>query len=231
MATDLLLSYSVRYINNIRRGTMRKLFIFTSLLLLLASPLFGFSVFHQIGDNDGFGFGIADNADVPDGMLFYDNRSAAELAATDGSQWTDTDQLYLITDPVFSLFFDVNLFNTVTWATLTIDVQGMQPSNGSLPSYLYFDGVQVPGFETIDLGPYGSQVLTYNVNLAMLADGQLDVFLDVNDFSNDPTSIADFVAVDFTRLEVCGTPVIPEPATLLFLGLGLAGIGIYRRRK
>ena len=209
---------------------MKKLLTASTLILLLATQAFGFSVFHQIGDNDGFGFGVADNANVPGPG--YDNRSAGELAASDGSQWTDTDQLYNIGDPVFSHFFDVNLFSAVTSATLTIDVQGMQPNFGDgLPSFLYFDGNQVPGFETIDLGPSGSQVLTYNVNLAWLADGQLDVFLDVNDFSDVPEATADLIAVDFTRLDVEGTPVVPEPATLLFLGMGLAGLGIYRRRK
>ena len=209
---------------------MKKMLIAMAILLLFTAPAFSYSVFHQIGDNDGFGFGIADNADVP--YDYYDNRSAAELAATDGSQFTDYDRFFETGDPTYSLFFDVNMFTSLTWATLTIDVQGMQPNfGGGLPSYLYFDGNQVPGFETIDLGAFGSRVLVYNVNLAWLADGQLDVFLDVNDFSNDPTYIADHVGVDFVRLDVEGIPAVPEPATLILLGLGLAGLGIYRRRK
>ncbi len=46
----------------------------------------------MIGDNDGYGIGIPDNADHPfNGFTAnYDGRSAAEAAATNGAQYTDT---------------------------------------------------------------------------------------------------------------------------------------------
>ena len=45
----------------------------------------------QIGDNDGYGAGIPDNANHNfDGFTAnYDGRSAAEAAATNGVQYTD----------------------------------------------------------------------------------------------------------------------------------------------
>ena len=46
----------------------------------------------MIGDNDGYGAGIADNANHPfNGFTAgYDGRSAAEAAAANGAQFTDT---------------------------------------------------------------------------------------------------------------------------------------------
>ena len=42
---------------------------------------------YLIGDNDGFGFGVADGASLP--TFLFDNRSAGELASVDGSEFTD----------------------------------------------------------------------------------------------------------------------------------------------
>jgi hypothetical protein len=190
------------------------------------------SVTNMIGDNDGYGYGadvVPDGADLPftndpvegAGWLF-DNRSAAELAATDGSQATDVEDMTSIT---FHHKFDMSLFKKLTCATFTIDISGVQQGVFGGYSHLYLDGVEMTDFLTLDQGAWGSSVLTYKVDLSMLCDGMLDVTFDK--WSED------HVAVDYASLTVNGYGAcpVPEPTTMLLVGLGLAGAAVVRRRK
>src|SRR3990172_10499705 len=69
--------------------TMRIVIMFIA-LVVATGPAYATS--YLIGDNDGYGAGICDNCTHPfnGATANYDGRSAAEAAATDGAQYTDT---------------------------------------------------------------------------------------------------------------------------------------------
>jgi hypothetical protein len=207
---------------------MKKLFTIMLTLcgiILLSAPSYALTVNDMIGDNDGFGFGVADGANVP--ATLFDNRSAAEMAAINGAQATDLADNF---DVTFTHTFDISQFASLSAAWFTIDIQGLQQGVFGGLSHLYMDGTEVLSFQTIDQGAYGSGLFTYAVNLADLADGALNVYFDnytvYDQFGNLTNS--DYISIDYTQLSVRGTPV-PEPATMALFGLGLVGMGAYRR--
>jgi hypothetical protein len=192
------------------------------------------TIVNMIGDNDGYGYGrdiVPDGADLPitnnpeegAGWIF-DNRTADELAATNGAQGTDFEEQL---DVTFNHRFNLAQFDYLTEAFFTIDISGLQQGVFGGFSHLYLDGQEVADFLDIDQGVWGSGLFTYAVDLSMLADGALDVYFD----GWDSQYGHDDIAIDFASLSVTGVSPIPEPTTMVLFGLGLVGLGAYGRRK
>jgi len=96
----------------------------------------------------------------------------------------------------------------------------------------YFTGWQI-GTQTITYADNTSETL--NMPAANINDGGT-VFFGFYDTDNMITSITyhavnDIVAVDDLRYGTAGSAPVPEPSTLLLMGVGLGGLALYRRRK
>lgn len=189
---------------------------------------------YMIGDNDGYGIGILDGANHTfDGFSAnFDGRSAAEMAATDGAQYTDT---YSTTHPGYSpqagtvaTFTFADIGNSWTVGHLEIDMADFQAStfgavittfNGIVQDFAYNDG-----FPSTVIHHYELDAAVLNsINLT----GQLVITIDRN-------NSADFYGFDYLRLnDYAVTTAVPEPETyaMMLAGLGLMGAVARRRSK
>lgn len=209
---------------------MQKLVI-SLLLMLIVSP--AWANVWMIGDDDGYGMGIPDGANHPfnGSTANYDGRSAEEMAATNGAQYTDT---YSTTQPGYgpqpgttatflfeglgsgwtegSMWFDMADFQATTFGAVNTTYNGIAQNwafNDGFPSTVvrYFDLAQ----DVID-----------SINLL----GSLTVVIDRG-------SSGDFYGFDYALLSDqlgANTNTVPEPGTLLLFCLGLCGLMLGRRR-
>ena len=182
----------------------------------------------MIGDNDGYGAGIADNGNTSGfAVANTDNRSAAEAAATNGAQLTD---VYSAIFPAFgpnpgdtgSFIFD--FVGVLTSAIVTIDMADFQASVfGEILAD--FNGVAVSMF--FDDGFENSVVRSFALNAAQLAAANADGFVSLN---FDRNGSGDFIAFDYLQLDGDLAPIPVPAAGLLLLG-GLGSLAAMRRRK
>ncbi len=202
-----------------------------ALLALASGPVAAAS--WQIGDNDGFGAGICDNCPHPfDGFSAnYDGRSAAEMAATDGTQYTDT---YSTTHPGFgphgsetvATFTFTGLGNSWTIGHLEFDTADFQASTfGGVTTT--FNGI-VQNFDFNDGFPNTAIhffTLTGSVIDSINASGELVIAIDRSNSS-------DFYGFDYLKISDVAAP-IPEPETyaMLLAGLGILGFASRHRRQ
>jgi hypothetical protein len=186
-----------------------------------------------VGDKDGFGFTPAcpDTGTCPAlSAPIIDNRSAAEMAATNGAQVTDS---YSAINPGFSPPGQVGtvdvrfpFIGTLLSATLTFAGGDFQSNDfGALPANI--NGTAV-SFSFAD-GRFVTALHSFTLNAAQIAAanaaGQVVLHLDRG-------SSGDFIAFDW--FEVTGetaTTTVPEPGSLFLLASVLGAFAMIRGGK
>ena len=212
--------------------TLIRAAILSSMMVGLASPAAAISI--MIGDNDGYGVGICDNCDhnFNGSTAGHDGRTADEVAATNGAQYTDT---YSTTHGIYSppdqtgelaTFLFSGLGNAWTVGHLEIDMADFQAStfgavittfNGIVQDFSYNDGFP---HTLIHFYTLGQDVLD-SINLT----GELEIVVNRN-------VSADFYGFDYLFLHDRAAPSqIPEPASMLLVGGGLAAAATRRLRR
>jgi hypothetical protein len=210
-----------------------------AVLSVVAALAHGATIVSVVGDPDALGTGTVPGGVLPRGP--FDNRSPAELAATDGSENTDiaTSGGGLTVDNTFLHRFTFPPGLTLLSAVLEIGIGGLQtndndPATSTIgEDALRLDGVLIPeAFAGVDQGPTGYGILRIDLPTALLAqlnDGQVSVLLDLNSNAGfGPSTRAEPVFYDFSRISL---QVVPEPSSALLLLGGVAVFWGFRRNS
>lgn len=189
-----------------------------------------------IGDNDGYGIGIPDNANhaFNGSTANYDGRSVAEVAATDGAQYTDTysttHEGYGPQSGSIATFIFTGLGNGWTEGSMFFDMADFQATsfgavsttyNGIAQDWAFNDGFPSTNVRFFDLG----QDVIDSINTL----GMLTIAID-------RANSGDFYGFDYTLLsnrlgEDTDVNAVPVPAALPLMASALGLFGISRRKN
>jgi hypothetical protein len=205
-----------------------------SVLTLSITPTFATT--WMIGDNDGYGTGIADNADHPFDLYNanYDGRSPDEVNATNGAQYTDTYSTthtgYAPQDGTVATFTFDNLGDGWTEGSMWFDMADFQASrfgavsasyNGIDQNWSFNDGAPHTNVRFFDL----EQDVIDSIN-------ELGVLNVVIDRSNS----GDFYGFDYAMLsnnlgvDTQPPSAVPVPAAAWLFLSGLLGFVVKSRK-
>jgi hypothetical protein len=179
-----------------------------------------FTITQTLGDADFFGFGTGSLGD-PVPVIDFDNRTSTDPAFTDHDLrlsifGPDSDN-----DIVWTHDLSTQLAGKlILSATLELPIGGLQDGRADLgpaDDRLFIEGIEVPGaFDTVDQGPFGTGLFSFELSPAQVASFQVDGKLDIAiDGAKVPRGFVDARAlesyfIDFARVTVQVETTIPD---------------------
>jgi hypothetical protein len=151
----------------------------------------GFTII--IGDNDGYGYG---SGTVPDGNMLpealFDNRTSAEMSASDGAQHTDA--VSYAPNFYFEMTFPSSDQGRIRTANFMLDVSGIQASSYDA-SVLVIDNLDYSPWLPQEQDVFGSEVVLIDISKIAVKDGSLPVFFQGGSLSGGDAISFDYFGV------------------------------------